>query len=100
MRGVDVELHANPSHNVPGEGLMWSFTPRSARISATVQTVIQTVVTKAIVETGPTLSWWFLSGTQASPIGAQVSTTRSAMSNIVLPEEWRVCLPLASAAEP
>ena len=34
---------------------MYSFTPRSARISATVQTVIQTHVTKAIVETGTDL---------------------------------------------
>src|ERR1035437_9825255 len=76
---------------------MKSFTPRSARISATVQTVIHTVVTKAIVETGPTLSWWFLSGTQASPIGAQVSTTRSAMSNMVLPEEWRGLFAFVSA---
>ena len=31
---------------------MNNFTPRSANISATVVTVIQTAVTKAIVETG------------------------------------------------
>src|SRR5262245_14536442 len=38
------------------EGCICSFTPRLARISATVVMVIQTAVTKAIVETGPILS--------------------------------------------
>ena len=58
--GSAAAARGKTSRHSPGtlcEGCIKSFTPRSASISATVVTVIHTQVTKAIVETGPTLSW-------------------------------------------
>jgi hypothetical protein len=82
------------------DGWMCSFTPRATSSSAAVVMVIHTTATKAIVDTGPTLSTCPASGTDESPAGTRVSITTSAMSNSRFPDGWRGTLAAAYSAEP